>query len=89
MIKNKILIVSPPLERIGGVNNYVRTIIQNNKSNENEIKHLKETSIKNINKIAINISSEVIKQVVGTEVNESNVTAIVEDIYKRNMEIYK
>jgi len=39
MIKKKILIVSPPLKRIGGVNNYVRTIIKNNKSNENEIKH--------------------------------------------------
>ena len=70
-------------------NIFDKTIEKEILSAENEIKHLKETSIKNINKIAINISSEVIKQVVGTEVNESNVTAIVEDIYKRNMEIYK
>ena len=70
-------------------NIFDKTIEKEILSAENEIKHLKETSIKNINKIAINISSEVIKQVVGTEVNESNVAAIVEDIYKRNMEIYK
>jgi len=70
-------------------NIFDKTIEKEILSAENEIKHLKETSIKNINKIAINISSEVIKQVVGTEVNESNVAAIVEDIYKKNMEIYK
>ena len=41
------------------------------------------------NKIAIEISSEVIKQMAGTEVNGSNVAAIVEDISKKNTETYK
>jgi len=58
-------------------------------SAENEIKHLKKTSIQNINKIAIDISSKIIKQIAGTEVNTSNVTAIVEDIAKKNSETYK
>ena len=55
---------------------------------EEEIKNLKNSSIVNINKIAIEISSEVIKQVLGTEVNRSNVSAIVEDVSKRKVEKY-
>ena len=58
-------------------------------SAENEIKHLKKTSIQNINKIAIDISSKIIKKIADTEVNVSNVTAIVEDIAKKNSETYK
>ena len=50
---------------------------------ENEIKDLKKTSIKDINKIASVISEEIIKQIIMTEVNKSNVSAIVEDITKR------
>ena len=57
-------------------------------STKKEIKGLKKTSISNINKIAVEISSEVIKQVVGTVVNMSNVSAIVEDISKRKIEKY-
>ncbi len=53
---------------------------------EKEIKNLKKTSISSINKIAIEISSEVIKKIVGTEVNKSNVSAIVEDISKKRLE---
>ena len=52
-------------------------------SAEIEIKNLHDTSIQNINKIAIDISSEVIKKIAGTEVNGSNVAAIVEDISKK------
>ncbi len=55
---------------------------------EKEINILKETSIKNVNKIAIEASSEIIKQMAGTEVNGSNVAAIVEDISKK-MGTYK
>tara|TARA_Y100001960_G_C14645025_1_gene812882 strand:+ start:187 stop:771 length:585 start_codon:yes stop_codon:yes gene_type:complete len=58
-------------------------------SAENEIKILKKTSIKNINKIAIEISSDVIKEMAGTEVNGSNVAAIVEDISKKNTGTFK
>tara|TARA_B110000438_G_C15646438_1_gene577679 strand:+ start:138 stop:716 length:579 start_codon:yes stop_codon:yes gene_type:complete len=58
-------------------------------SAEIEIKNLHDTSIQNINKIAIDISSEVIKKIAGTEVNGSNVAAIVEDISKKKMKAYK
>ena len=50
---------------------------------EKEIESLKKTSISNINKIAVEISSEIMKQILGTEVNKSNVSAIVEDVAKK------
>ena len=53
---------------------------------EKEIKSLKKLSISSINKIAAEVSSEVIKQLVGTSVNMSNVSAIVEDISKKEIE---
>ena len=56
------------------------------KSVENEIKDLKKTSLSNISNIAVQTSSEVIKQIIDTEVNKSNVSAIVEDIIKRKVE---
>ena len=55
---------------------------------EKEIKNLKKSSISSINKIAVEVSSEVIKQLVGTSVNMSNVSAIIEDISKRRVEKY-
>ena len=53
---------------------------------EKEIKSLKKSSISSINKIAVEVSSEVIKQLVGTGVNMSNVSTIIEDISKRKIE---
>ena len=53
---------------------------------ENEIKDLKKTSLLNISKIASETSAEIIKQIINTEVNKSNVTAIVDDIVKKRME---
>ena len=55
---------------------------------EKEIKMLKLSSIKDINKIAIEASSEIIRKMVGTEVNNSSVSAIVEDISKREITKY-
>ena len=55
---------------------------------EKEIKSLKKSSISNINRIAVETSSEVIKHIIGTEINTSNVSAIVEDISKRKVEKY-
>ena len=57
-------------------------------SAEKEIKSLKKLSISSINKIAAEVSSEVIKQLVGTSVNMSNVSAIVEDISKKDVKKY-
>ena len=53
---------------------------------EKEIKDLKKTSLSNISKIASEISSELMKKIINTEVNKSNVSAIVDDIIKRNEE---
>ena len=53
-----------------------------------EIKTLKLSSIKDINKISIETSSEVVRKMVGTEVNTSSVSAIVEDISKKEITKY-
>ena len=53
---------------------------------EKEIKNLKRESVLNINKIAKEISSEIVKQVIGSDVNMSNVSAIIDDVSKKNME---
>ena len=52
---------------------------------EKEIKNLKKSSILNISNIAAETSSEVIKQIVSIEVNKSSVSAIVQEITKREM----
>ena len=53
---------------------------------EKEIKNLKKTSLSNINKIASETSAELMRKMIGLEVNKSNVSAVVDDIIKRNME---
>ena len=55
---------------------------------ESEILDLKNKSPEKINKIAIETSADLIKQIIGTEVNNSNISAIVEDISKKNEEKY-
>ena len=55
---------------------------------EKEIAELKKNSISDINKISIEISEEVIKQIIQTDVNKSNVSAIVSNISKRKTENY-
>jgi len=52
---------------------------------EKEIKALKLSSIKDINKISIETSSEIVRKMVGAEVNASSVSAIVEDISKKEI----
>ena len=53
---------------------------------EKEIANLKKSSVVNIKKIAVEISSEIIKQIFKTEVNKSNVSAIVGDVSKKKVE---
>ena len=53
---------------------------------EKEIKDLKKTSISNISNIAAETSTEVIKQLIDVEVNKSSVSAIVEEVAKKEME---
>ena len=53
---------------------------------EKEIKDLKKSSISNINHIATETTTEIIKQIINTQVNKSSVSAIVSDVTKREME---
>ena len=53
---------------------------------EKEITNLKKSSVENIKKIAVETSSEIIKQIFKTEVNKSNVSAIVGDVSKKKVE---
>ena len=58
------------------------------KKAEKEIKELKKSSIKEINKIAIATASESVKKILGSEPNNSSVSAIVENISKKEIEKY-
>ena len=51
---------------------------------EIEIEDLKKKSPEKINKIAIETSSDLINQLIGTSVNNSSITAIVNDIASKN-----
>ena len=58
------------------------------KKAEKEILDLNKKSPEKINKIAIETTADLIKQIIGADVNNSNISAIVEDISKRNPEKY-
>ena len=51
---------------------------------EQEIETLKKSAPEKINKIAIETSSELVKKLIGAEVNNSSISAIVDDLSKRN-----
>ena len=53
---------------------------------EKEIKNLRKSSISDINNIAAEISSHAIKELINSDINKSNVSAIVNDITKRKLE---
>ena len=55
------------------------------KKAEIEINKLKLSSISDINKIAIDTSSEIIKKILNTNVNSSSVSAIVNDVSKKEI----
>lgn len=53
---------------------------------EEEINQLKKSSNDKITKIAIETSSDLVKQLIGEEVNNSSISAIVEDLSRKNKE---
>ena len=55
---------------------------------EEEIKMLKKSAPDKINKIAIETSSELIKKLIGADINNSSISAIVDDLSKRNGDKY-
>ena len=74
--------------------NSKREILENQineeiKKAEKEIDNLKKTAPDKINKIAIDTSSEILKSLIGNEVNNSSsISAIVDDLSKKNGDKY-
>ena len=58
------------------------------KTVEKEIIDLKNNAPEKINKIAIETSSDLIKKLIGIEVNNSSISAIVENFSKKNKDKY-
>ena len=58
------------------------------KKAEIEISLLRKSAHKKINKIAIETTAELLKKLIGAEVNNSSISAIVEDLSKRNESKY-
>ncbi len=56
------------------------------KAAEQEIDKLKQSSQEKITKISIETSSDLLKQLIGEEVNSSSISAIVEDLSRKNKE---
>ena len=65
-----------------------RQIDEEIKRAEKEIEVLKKNAPEKINKIAIETSSELIKKLIGAEINSSSISAIVDDLSKRNGDKY-
>jgi len=55
---------------------------------EQEINNLRESAPDKINMIAIEASSELIQKLIGAEVNNSSISAIVDDLSRRNGDKY-
>ena len=55
---------------------------------EIEIEDLKNKAPEKINKIAIEISTDLVQQLIGVEVNNSSISAIVNDLSKKNKDKY-
>ena len=58
------------------------------KKAEDEISALRKNAPEKINKIAIDTSSELVKKLIGADVNASSISAIVDDLSKRNGDKY-
>ena len=65
-----------------------RQIDEEIKKVEKEIEVLKKNAPEKINKIAIETSSELIKKLIGADINSSSISAIVDDLSKRNGDKY-
>jgi len=58
------------------------------KKAEQEIEFLRKSAPEKINRIAIDTSSDLIKKLIGTEINSSSISAIVDDLSKKNGDKY-
>ena len=58
------------------------------KKAEKEIEVVKKSAPEKISKIAIEASSELVKKLIGAEINNSSISAIVDDLSKKNGDKY-
>ena len=58
------------------------------KKAEEEINKLRLEAPSKINKIAIDTSSQLIQKLIGTEINHSSISAIVDDLSRKNGDKY-
>ena len=58
------------------------------KKAEQEIEYLRKNAPERINKIAIETSAQLVKKLIGAEVNNSSISAIVNDLSKKNGDRY-
>ena len=58
------------------------------KKQKKKLDYLKKSAPEKINKIAIETSSELLKKLINTEVNNSSISAIVDDLSKKNGDKY-
>ena len=65
-----------------------RQIDEEIKKAEKEIEVLRKNAPEKINKIAIETSSELIKKLIGADINSSSISAIVDDLSKKNGDKY-
>ena len=77
------------LEMHKAYRNQLQTLVDEEvKKAEEEINKLRLEAPKKINKIAIETSSELIKKLIGAEINNSSISAIVDDLSKKNGDKY-
>jgi len=55
---------------------------------ESEIQELRDRAPEKINKIAVETSADLLKQLIGAEVNNSSISAIVDELSKKKMDKY-
>ena len=55
---------------------------------ETEIQGLKDNAPEKINKIAVETSADLLHQLIGAKVNNSSISAIVDDLSRRKMDEY-
>ena len=55
---------------------------------ESEIQELRDNAPEKINKIAVETSADLLRQLIGAEVNNSSISAIVDDLSKKNGDKY-
>ena len=85
---NRIKELEKENERLQDENDSVWDMLEEIKEAEKEIHKLRLEAPKKINKIAIETSSDLIQKLIGVEINNSSISAIVDDLFRKNGDKY-